>query len=151
MIRWNGRPPISRPQATFLFCVLIFALTSAPEVRAQLAQLSIQTLSLPPGVVDIAYSFTMTGTGGQPPYTWSAQLPSLLSMNSSTGQITGIPTVEGKTPVTVTLKDSAQTTQTKNFTLVIILALSVATVSLPSGNFDKPYPSVLLAARGGTP
>ena len=119
-----------------LFCVLIFALTSVLEVRAE--DLSIQTPSLPSGVVGIDYSFTMSGTGGQPPYTWSASgLPASLSMNSSTGQITGIPSLQGNYLVAVTLKDSAQTTLNKNFTLVISLSLSVATVSLPSGNVDR--------------
>jgi hypothetical protein len=48
-------------------------------------------------------SLQMTATGGIAPYTWSAtNLPSGLSINSSTGLITGYTTRTGSWPVTVT-------------------------------------------------
>lgn len=52
-----------------------------------------------PLVVNVPFStFTLTATGGNTPYTWSISagaLPTGLSLNSSTGQITGTPTAGG--------------------------------------------------------
>ena len=55
--------------------------------------LAIQTPSaLPDGIISTAYSYTMLATGGVSTYTWSitsGTLPSGLSLNASTGAITG--------------------------------------------------------------
>jgi Putative Ig domain/Concanavalin A-like lectin/glucanases superfamily len=48
--------------------------------------------------VGLAYSFTPTVTGGDPPYSFALQsgtLPDGLSLNSSTGEISGTPTEDG--------------------------------------------------------
>jgi hypothetical protein len=53
--------------------------------------------------VGTAVTLNNSASGGTPPYTWSATgLPAGLSINSSTGQITGTPTTEGTYSVTVT-------------------------------------------------
>ena len=60
------------------------------------ATLVITTTSLPDGQINVAYSTTLAATGGTTPYTWSltsGTLPSGLSLNASTGAITGTPTV----------------------------------------------------------
>ena len=56
--------------------------------------LAITTTSLPNGTKGDAYSATLAASGGTLPYTWSiiGSLPSGLSLNPSTGIITGIPT-----------------------------------------------------------
>ena len=49
---------------------------------------------LPNGTVGTAYSYTLTAVGGKPPYTFliaSGSLPAGLSLNSSTGVISGTP------------------------------------------------------------
>lgn len=49
-------------------------------------------------VVGVPYSFTMTATGGFPPYTWSivaGALPAGLALNPVTGVIDGTPTEQG--------------------------------------------------------
>ena len=51
-------------------------------------------------------SLQMTATGDTPPYTWSATgLPSGLSINASTGRISGFLTRFGSYSVTVTAPD----------------------------------------------
>jgi hypothetical protein len=51
--------------------------------------------------------FTLTATGGVPPYQWSATgVPSGLSVNSTNGEIIGTPTAPGTYAVAVTVADS---------------------------------------------
>ncbi len=54
-------------------------------------------------VVGTAVTLNNSASGGTPPYTWSATgLPPGLSINSSTGQVTGTPTTAGSYNVTIT-------------------------------------------------
>jgi hypothetical protein len=57
---------------------------------------------------------TLTAVGGQAPYTWTQTgLPPGLSLNGTTGQITGTPSTVGTYTVTVTARDARfQTRQT---------------------------------------
>lgn len=67
--------------------------------------------SPPAGVVGVPYSHTLDASGGIPPYTFSViagALPNGLSLNASTGEITGTPTVSGSFGFTVHLVDSYQ-------------------------------------------
>ncbi|MHC4714188.1 MAG: putative Ig domain-containing protein [Planctomycetota bacterium] len=57
------------------------------------------TASLADGQIGVAYSQTLGATGGVTPYSWSivsGSLPAGLSLNSSTGEISGTPTTGGR-------------------------------------------------------
>ena len=88
--------------------------------------LLISTTSLPGGQVSTAYSATLVATGGTKPYTWSltsGTLPAGLSLNASSGAITGTPAVSvASTPLTLKVMDSGAPSQNKsvNLTLTII-------------------------------
>ena len=75
------------------------------------ATLTITTTSLPSGQINVAYSSTLASTGGTSPFTWSVTsgtLPTGLTLNASTGAITGTPTVSvTNTPLTFQVKDSS--------------------------------------------
>src|SRR5688572_15561166 len=60
--------------------------------------LSITTTALPEGEVNQAYSASLSGSGGAPPYTWSVlpALPAHLSLDTTTGAITGTPTTAAR-------------------------------------------------------
>lgn len=135
-----------------LLGLLTFAFNCAPEVFAQLNP-SITTTTVTPGVVGTPYSFTISGTGGTTPYTWSATgLPPgspAFSINSSSGVITGTPTTAGSFNIAVTLRDFTNRSAQKNFTFTIYTPLSVTTQSLPSGTVDVDYPNTTLTATGG--
>src|SRR6266853_2161976 len=82
------------------------------------AQLAVATLSggLPAGSVSVgggAYPSTaLAATGGTGPYTWAVTtgtLPTGLALSSS-GMLSGTPTVAGTFPFTVTVTDSATPT-----------------------------------------
>jgi len=74
--------------------------------------LSIATTSLEEGVVDKPYDTSLSANGGTPPFTWSlmaGSLPSGLSLDSSTGQIGGLPDTEETASFTVHVDDSGTT------------------------------------------
>ena len=115
--------------------------------------LSITTSSLPGGYTTFPYSATVAATGGTPSYSWTATgLPNGLSINSSTGVISGTPTATGTSTVTVTATDSSSPTHltaSRQFTVTIAAGLVITTASLPSRPAGSPY-SATLAATGGT-
>jgi len=120
------------------------------------APLVITTTSLPSGTVGVAYSTTLAATGGTTPFTWSltsGTLPTGLSLNPSTGAITGAPSVTAPdAALTFKVTDSGSPVQTKtvNLTLTVVPApLVITTTSLPSGTVGVTY-STTLAATGGT-
>jgi alpha-tubulin suppressor-like RCC1 family protein len=85
------------------------------------AALSITTASLPDGIVGTAYTATLTATGGTPDYTWTASgLPDGLTINETTGTISGTPTTAGSnTSVSITATDAALVTQTRAFSVTV--------------------------------
>ncbi len=92
---------------------------------------TITTVSLPGGLLQTAYSSTLTATGGTTPYTWAISvgtLPTGLSLSSSTGAITGTPSVEGQSDFTVSVTGAGQTS-TKNLSI---------NITLPVGPTDRP-------------
>jgi subtilisin family serine protease len=65
-------------------------------------------------------SFTLTASGGTPPYTWSATgLPPGLSIGTSTGTVSGTPTTAGTFTVTATATDTAAVSGSTTFTFTI--------------------------------
>ncbi|WP_170069448.1 SdrD B-like domain-containing protein [Spirosoma pollinicola] len=71
--------------------------------------LSVTTTSLPKGQVGVAYNQTIVTTGGTAPLNFSVSggnLPTGLSLNATTGIISGTPTVSGSFPTTITVTDA---------------------------------------------
>jgi prepilin-type N-terminal cleavage/methylation domain-containing protein len=96
---------------------------------------SITTASpLPNGFTGFAYSTTIAGSGGTAPYAWSAtSLPAGLTINASTGTISGTPTAAGTSTVAVTLTDAAGAAVVKNLSLTITASPTISSVTLANG------------------
>jgi hypothetical protein len=72
--------------------------------------LKITGSALPGGTVDAPYSATITASGGKTPYQWSltsGQLPNGVTLNSSTGAISGTPTTAGPYLFDIQVTDAA--------------------------------------------
>ncbi len=118
--------------------------------------LSISTSSLPDGDLDQPYSFTLQASGGTGTRTWSlasgsGPLPDDLTLSSS-GVISGSPTVEGTFNFTVQVTDSASPQQVATRALSILVSgLRITTPSLPDGRVGVAYSQFLSATNGQPP
>jgi hypothetical protein len=77
--------------------------------------------SAPAGV---SFSQILAATGGTAPYTWTltGSLPTGLSLNSTTGQISGTPTVPGAYNFTINITDSRSQATSVPFTQTVTVA-----------------------------
>lgn len=112
----------------------------------------ITTTSLPAATVGTAYSTTLQTQGGQPG-SWSVSptLPSGLTLDSSTGTISGTPASTATTPVTVMFTHANGLTTTKSLTVTVNaapVAPVITTTSLPVTSRGATY-DVQLTASGG--
>ncbi|HTW65364.1 MAG TPA: putative Ig domain-containing protein [Bryobacteraceae bacterium] len=110
--------------------------------------------NLPGGTVNQSYSATLAASGGVPPYTWSISsgaLPAGLSLNASTGLISGAATTAGTTSFTATVQDSAGTSLSLVFSLTISASSStfvITNTSFPNGVINQPYNQALTSSGG---
>jgi hypothetical protein len=125
-----------------------FSLTISPA-------LSITTTSLPAAVAGVSYSQALAATGGVPPYSWSVALGALppgITLNSSSGVLSGMPSVAGSFPFRIQVADSAAVTASRDFALTVAAGLTITTpTQLSSGALHTPYLATLSATGGKTP
>jgi N-acetylneuraminic acid mutarotase len=109
--------------------------------------------TLPDGIVGTAYSQTVSGSGGTAPYTFAVTtgaLPTGLSLNPSTGAITGTPTATGPFSFTITATDANLCTGATAYILTIDCpVITVLPATLPDGSVTTAY-SQTVSASGGT-
>jgi hypothetical protein len=110
--------------------------------------LGVTTTSLPAGTVNTFYNALLAANGGFTPYTWSilsGTLPTGLSLNAGTGQITGQPGVSGLWQFTIQVTDSMHNTATQALAIAVNTGNSNGTLNgqyagsfagYESGNWD---------------
>ncbi|MFQ5899950.1 MAG: PKD domain-containing protein [Thermodesulfobacteriota bacterium] len=94
--------------------------------------IDIVTSLLTDGTVSINYAEMLIATGGVSPYTWSittGSLPVGLTLNSSTGEISGVPTTAGLSIFTVQVMDADSTTATRALSINTTAANTVGTTT----------------------
>lgn len=96
----------------------------------------------------VAYSYALQASGGVAPYSWATlgSMPAGLSLSSS-GVISGTPTLAGTYYVAVQVTDSAGATATSTITINVGVALAISTTSITATTgIDFTY---ALKATGG--
>ena len=108
----------------------------------------------PSGEANVAYSNQLTVTGGTSPFTWSVSsgsLPPGLTLNASTGLLSGTPTTAGTYTFTVKVTDASALTDTKPVTLTIIPGPSMSFAAPPGGWTNTVYGYTLTETGGTSP
>ncbi|GEM_PF-2997140 len=118
------------------------------------ASLTITTTTMPGATIGIAYTRPLSVSGGTVPLIWSivgGTLPSGLSLNSSTGAISGAPTMAGISNFTVRVTDATSTFDDQTLTIVVNAVPVVTTTTLSAGTVGQAYSQILTGSGGTTP
>lgn len=157
--RISGTPSVSGPTN---FTVKVTDSDPSPESATQLLGLNIATgliittTSVPNGSLNVAYDTLLQAAGGTLPYKWSIKagsLPAGLSLNTSTGDISGAPTSSGTSNFTAQVADSAPSpaSATQSLSITITSPLIITTTLLPNGSVNVAYSATLQASGGAGP
>lgn len=120
--------------------------------------ITVNPATLPPGVIGTPYSQTVSATGGTAPFTFavsSGALPNGLTLNATTGIISGTPTTAGQFSFTISATDANGCPGSRPYSIVIPVVpicpfITVNPATLPAGVIGTPY-SQTISAIGGTP
>lgn len=115
--------------------------------------LVVVTNSLPDAILNTNYAQFLQVTGGVAPYNFSltGSLPQGITLNASTGLLSGAPTQSGSFPITVTFRDAAQQSASRQYTLNVRGPLDMLTNTLPAATLNSAYTFTLTAVGGTTP
>jgi Putative Ig domain len=128
---------------------------SVSESFSIVAGLKITGSVLPDAVSGTAYSASLSASGAVAPVTWSiaaGTLPAGLSLNASTGAITGTPTTVGSSTITLKATDSSTPPQTGTSSSTLnVWAPLVISATVPNAVANQPYNGSLSATGGDAP
>ncbi|NTE03468.1 T9SS type B sorting domain-containing protein [Agrobacterium tumefaciens] len=119
------------------------------------AALTLQSGTLPEGITGITYPTQIipVAAGGTGPYTYTVSnpLPSGLTFNPATREITGTPTTPGNYTIPVTVADANGNAITANYTIKITDPFVLPAATLAMGTKGTVYaPQFIPSATGGT-
>jgi putative Ig domain-containing protein len=106
------------------------------------------------GEVGVKYSGAIRATGGVAPLAWSiatGPLPDGLSLNRTTGRLSGVPRAAGATALTFAVTDAAGQQKTVPATIRIAPRLAITTAQLPGASVGQSFRARLVASGGVTP
>ncbi len=160
-------PTAGQPPATSNFIVTLTDSGGATPIFEPLAitvtpppTLTVTTTALPTGTTNVSYAASILTQGGLAPLTFSVvgggnfPVPGL-TLNPTTGQVTGVPTAAGTYMIPIKVTDSSLPAPGQSFPATITLVvqapapLLITTPSLPGGTTAAAYAGGSLQATGG--
>jgi alpha-tubulin suppressor-like RCC1 family protein len=143
--------------ATYTVTVVTYTTegASSPSIPVTVSPATALVLNFPApprGQINTAYSDTLTVSGGTGPYTWSVSsgsLPPGITLDSSTGLLSGTPTAAGTSIFAVKVTDVNSQSATEATTLTVISGLLLNFPAPSYGEVTAPY-SGTLTVSGGT-
>ncbi len=147
-----GLSDSSTPNGQSATLATTLVVTAAPP-------LTVLNTALQGAIEGVPYLALADATGGAAPYTWavtSGSLPTGLSLDPSTGVISGTPTAAGTSSFVLAVTDSSTpvaTTvkQTLSITVGTPPSLTLVTTSLPDATQGQPYTASLVTSGGVVP
>jgi large repetitive protein len=164
----SGKP--TPPNTTFTFKVQV-ADSGNPPIKVLSPQYTISISPPPPlsivssgallgATINTTYATSIVTSGGVTPFTWSktsGNFPPGLTFNTTSGQLTGTPTMAGVFQFTLQVIDSAippQTATTPASLSITVSApppLQITPSGLPGGTVATPYSTSVQATGGVLP
>lgn len=123
-------------------------------VTSTCASITVNPSALPAGTHGTAYNQAVSATGGTAPYTFSVVsgvLPSGLTLNALSGEISGTPTVAGTSVFTIRATGLGGCTGQRVYVLTIhCAAVTINPATLPNGTKNVAYSQTLATIPSGT-
>ncbi|MBL8173813.1 MAG: putative Ig domain-containing protein [Bryobacterales bacterium] len=115
--------------------------------------INITTAAVRNGLVGQPYEDFFTATGGIAPYTWSLLSPNPpgLSLNFTTGSLSGVPSLPGIFNLTVRVTDTRGASATRSYSVTVLPQFSILTQTLPAATLGLFYEQTLVANGGTAP
>ena len=159
----SGTPSAASPATTYLFTATDstggLTCTGTKSLSLTVSTAACPTITVTPaplssGTVGTAYTGSPSDSGGATPYTWTAaSLPAGMSINASTGAITGVPTATGNATITATDANNCTGTTTLVINAFACPIITVTPSALPAGQTGTVYnqtPTASGAPSGST-
>lgn len=117
--------------------------------KSVVAGIAVLPATLPNGNVGGSYTQTFTGSQGTSPYTFAVSagaLPPGLTLNGTTGQLSGTPTTSGLFSFTITATDSTTATGSRAYTLRICSGITLYPTLLAEGYLNSAYSQTIVTS-----
>lgn len=135
---------------------VVYSIVIAPVAACPVITLSPATL--PNGIVGVAYSRTITASGGAAPYVFTltaGALPAGMTLTAG-GVLSGTPTTAATTNSTIRATDANGCFASLVYTVVIAPAavcpvITLTPATMPNGMIGAPYSQAIIASGGQAP
>jgi uncharacterized repeat protein (TIGR01451 family) len=129
-------------------------LTATKAVTLVIAPAPSMTFTPADGEVGIAYSQQPVLTGGTGPFTWSivaGSLPAGLTLNSTTGLVSGVPSASGGYTLTIAVTDAYGQVASRTVAITIAARPAFTATAPPAGQVGVAYTTTFTVTGGSLP